>query len=116
MLIVDGQFLHVYGFNFTRLDTAKSRSFGIVTRESKVVSEAAKLFEADAMRQSYAPSGRRLVVSPENSRALLTDFIKGARKRLFIYDAHQDTRCQRCCRARHAACRSDHARSRSRSG
>jgi cardiolipin synthase len=87
MLIVDGQSLHVYGFNFTKLDTAKSRSFGVVTRERKVVADAAKLFEADAMRQSYAPSGRRLVVSPENSRALLTDFIKGARRRLFIYDA-----------------------------
>lgn len=87
MMIVDGEFLHVYGFNFTKLDTAKSRSFGLVTREASVVAEAAKLFEADAMRQSYSPSGRRLVVSPENSRALLTDFIKGARKRLYIYDA-----------------------------
>jgi len=87
MMIVDGQFLHIYGFNFTKLDTAKSRSFGIVTREKRVVAEAAKLFDADALRQTYTPGHRRLVVSPENSRPLLTDFIKGAHRELAIYDA-----------------------------
>src|SRR6478752_10462132 len=30
MMIVDGRILHVFGFNFTRLDMEKSRSFGIV--------------------------------------------------------------------------------------
>jgi cardiolipin synthase A/B len=87
MMIVDGQFLHVYGFNFTKLDTAKSRSFGIITREKGLVAEAAKLFDADALRQSYTPGHRRLVVSPENSRTLLSEFLKGARKELAIYDA-----------------------------
>ena len=87
MMIVDNTTLHVYGFNYTKLDIDKSRSFGIVTRDRRLVSEAIKLFEADALRQTYSPSHRRLVVSPENSRAVLTDFIKGARQQLLIYDA-----------------------------
>ena len=78
--------LHVYGFNYTRLDIDKSRSFGIVTRDRKTVAEALRLFEADALRQAYDPDPSRLVVSPETSRALLTKFVKGARKQLLIYD------------------------------
>jgi phosphatidylserine/phosphatidylglycerophosphate/cardiolipin synthase-like enzyme len=87
MMVIDGAALHVYGFNYTKLDIEHSRSFGIVTRDRRVVQEAMKLFEADAMRQNYTPAHRRLVVSPENSRALLTAFIKGARRELLIYDA-----------------------------
>jgi len=86
MMIVDGAALHVYGFNYTRLDIDKSRSFGIVTRDRKTVAEAHRLFEADALRQAYDPDPSRLVVSPETSRALLTKFVKGARKQLLIYD------------------------------
>ena len=87
MMIVDGAALHVYGFNYTKLDIEQSRSFGIVTRDKKLVREAAQLFEADALRQNYTPTHPRLVVSPENSRARLTAFIKGAKKQLLIYDA-----------------------------
>jgi phosphatidylserine/phosphatidylglycerophosphate/cardiolipin synthase-like enzyme len=87
MMIVDNAVLHVYGFNYTKLDTDKSRSFGIVTRDKKLVAEAHRLFEADALRQTYQPGHRRLVVSPENSRALLTAFVRGARRQLLIYDA-----------------------------
>jgi cardiolipin synthase len=87
MMIIDGAALHVYGFNYTKLDIAQSRSFGIVTRDKKIVREAAQLFEADAMRQNYTPTHPRLVVSPENSRARLTEFIKGARRELLIYDS-----------------------------
>jgi cardiolipin synthase len=87
MMIVDGSTLHVYGFNYTKLDMDKSRSFGIITRDRRLVAEAVRLFEADALRQTYAPAHRRLVVSPENSRAALTEFIKGATQQLLIYDA-----------------------------
>ena len=87
MMIVDNSTLHVYGFNYTKLDIDKSRSFGIVTRDKKLVSEAMRLFEADALRQDYHPDHNRLVVSPENSRAVLTAFVRGARHQLLIYDA-----------------------------
>jgi cardiolipin synthase len=86
LMIVDGRVLHVYGFNFTAMDMEKSRSFGIVTKNEKLVSEAIKLFNADFDRQPYVPGQERFIVSPENSRERLAAFIKGARKELLIYD------------------------------
>jgi len=86
MMIVDNKWLHVYGFNFTRLDIASSRSFGIVSRNVKLVAEANKLFMADFDRLPYSPGCDRFVVSPENARERLSRFIKGARKQLLIYD------------------------------
>jgi phosphatidylserine/phosphatidylglycerophosphate/cardiolipin synthase-like enzyme len=86
MMIVDTKFLHVYGFNFTGLDIAKSRSFGVITRNEKLVKEAMKLFDADFDRRTYKACCDRFVVSPENARDRLSSFIKGARKQLFIYD------------------------------
>ena len=78
--------LHLFGFNLTRLDIDKSRSFAISTRDAKAVQEAAKLFESDVTRQPYTPGRSNLVVSPDNARATLTAFIKGARRELAIYD------------------------------
>lgn len=86
MMIVDDA-LHVYGFNYTRLDIEKSRSFGVSTRDKRLVKEACALFEADSTRQPYKPGHDGLVVSPETSRPQLTTFIKKARKQLLIYDA-----------------------------
>jgi phosphatidylserine/phosphatidylglycerophosphate/cardiolipin synthase-like enzyme len=85
MMIIDRQELHVYGFNFTEIDL-KSRSFGIVTRDRKVVSEALRLFESDLMRQDFEPTTDGLVVSPENAREELATFIKRAKKSIVIYD------------------------------
>ena len=79
--------LHLLGFNFTKLDMDKSRSFAVSTRDSKSVQAALKLFEADLTRQPYTPAKSNLVVSPENSREMLASFIKGAKKELVIYDA-----------------------------
>ena len=79
--------LHLLGFNFTKLDMDKSRSFAVSTRNSRSVQAAVKLFEADLTRQPYLPSKSNLVVSPENSREMLAGFIKGAKKQLAIYDA-----------------------------
>jgi phosphatidylserine/phosphatidylglycerophosphate/cardiolipin synthase-like enzyme len=85
MLLVDDT-LYVLGFNYTKLDIERSRSFGIVTKESRLVKEAGALFEADSTRQPYTPGHDRLVVSPDNSRKLLKEFIEGARKQILIYD------------------------------
>jgi phosphatidylserine/phosphatidylglycerophosphate/cardiolipin synthase-like enzyme len=86
MMVVDGTILHVYGFNFTALDLNKSRSFGVITRNRKLVQEALKLFECDFNRHIYGPSCDRFIVSPENARERLTKFIRGARHELLIYD------------------------------
>lgn len=79
--------LHLLGFNFTKLDLDKSRSFAVSTNDHRSVDEAAKLFEADLSRQPYTPAKSNLVVSPENAREMLSNFIKGAKKELAIYDA-----------------------------
>ena len=86
MMIVDERVLHIYGFNFTAIDFEKSRSFGVVTRNGKLVREAMKLFEADFTRQPYMPGHPHLIISPENARERLTTFIRGARRELLIYD------------------------------
>jgi cardiolipin synthase A/B len=84
-MIVDREELHVYGFNYTEIDL-RSRSFGIVVKDRKVVSDALRLFEADSQRQDYEPTAEGLVVSPENAREELATFIKRAKKSLAIYD------------------------------
>jgi cardiolipin synthase len=85
MMIVD-ETLFVLGFNYTRLDIERSRSFGIVTRDKRLVKEATTLFEADRTRQPYTPGHDRFVVSPECSRDLLTSFISKAKHQLVIYN------------------------------
>ena len=86
MMIVDDQ-LFVLGFNFTKLDIEKSRSFGLVTKSKTLLAAATELYEADSTRQAYAPTcDEDFIVSPECSRVALTRFIKGAEKQLLIYD------------------------------
>src|SRR6266581_9273305 len=47
MIVVDRKELYVMAFNFTYLDIDRCRSFGLITRNPKVVGEAVTLFEAD---------------------------------------------------------------------
>ena len=85
MTIVDDT-LFVLGFNYTRADVERSRSFGLVTRDAKLVKEASTLFEADSTRQPYTAGHDRFVVSPDTSRERLSALIGKSRKQLLIYD------------------------------
>ena len=103
MLIVDDT-LHVLGFNYTRLDIERSRSFGVVTRDKRLVKEAATLFNADSTRQPYTPGHDRFVVSPETSRKLLTAFLGRAKNQLLIYNVKvSDRMVLRTLEERHKA-------------
>jgi phosphatidylserine/phosphatidylglycerophosphate/cardiolipin synthase-like enzyme len=84
-MVADGV-LYVFGFNFTKLDIDKSRSFAIATRDQRTVKEALKLFESDSTRQPYVMARSNLVVSPETAREVLGKFLGGAKKELSIYD------------------------------
>jgi len=86
MMIVDGKVLYLLTYNFTHLDIERSRSFGIITRNRKLVDEASRLFAADTKRQTYKSRCDHFVVSPVNARARLEAFIKGAKNDLLIYD------------------------------
>ncbi len=80
MMIIDRRELYVLAFNFTRIDLAHSRSFGVIIQDKKLVLEAARLFDADSKRQPYTPGAPALVVSPANAREPLSAFIRGAKK------------------------------------
>jgi cardiolipin synthase A/B len=85
LMIVDREELHVYGFNFTAIDL-RSRSFGLISRDRRMVQEALRLFEADTQRQDFEPLIDGFVVSPENAREQLATFIKRAKRQLAVYD------------------------------
>jgi cardiolipin synthase A/B len=85
-LVIDERVLYVCGFNFTKLDVSKRRSFAVVTRKRRFVAEALSLFEADATRQDYAAKVSDFVVSPLNARGRLEKLISKARESLRIYD------------------------------
>ena len=85
-MIVDGRTLFVFGFNYTHLDIDRSRSFGIVTNNRRLVQEAMKLFEADFNRRSYTPGLKSFLVSPDNARTELAAFLKSSKSQLLIYD------------------------------
>ena len=86
LMIVDRRELYIFAFNFTTLDTERTRSFALVTPNRSLVQETLKLFEADTKRLPYVPHSRSLVVSPANAREHLATFIAAARKELLIYD------------------------------
>ena len=85
-MIVDRRELHLLAYNFTYLDVEHSRSFGIVTKNPRLVAEAVKLFEADTKRQPYSPGQDNFIVSPANARKQLAALLRGAKKELLIYD------------------------------
>jgi len=85
MMIIDREELFVNGFNFTLRDIA-SRSFGLVSRDRKIIQEALRLFDSDAQREDFEPGHEGFVVSPENAREELATFIKRAKKQLVIWD------------------------------
>jgi cardiolipin synthase len=86
LMIVDREELYVFGFNYTSVDLS-CRSFGVVTRDRKMVCEALRLFDADAARRpEFDPELDGFVVSPENAREQLATFIKRTKKSLAIYD------------------------------
>lgn len=84
-MVVDREELWVFGFNFTGIDV-RSRSFGVVSRDRKIVGDALRLFETDSLRQEFEPEVDGFVVSPENAREQLATFIKRAKKQIAIYD------------------------------
>jgi cardiolipin synthase A/B len=86
VMIIDRRVLYVMSFNWTHLDIDHSRGFAVITRNARLVQEAAKLFEADTARIPYVPTLNTFVVSPENARKVLGTFIAQAKKELLIYD------------------------------
>lgn len=85
LLAIDRRRVYILGFNYTDEDI-RSRSFGLQVRTRKIVKEVMRLFDSDANRTDFVPRVRDLVVSPENARRRLEQFLRGARTSLDIYD------------------------------
>jgi cardiolipin synthase len=85
LLAIDRRRVYILGFNYTDEDI-DSRSFGLQVRTRKIVKEVLRLFESDANRTDFVPRVRDLVVSPENARRRLEQFLRAARTSLDIYD------------------------------
>src|SRR4029078_12717813 len=95
MMLVGRKELYVNGFNFTARDLA-SRSFGLVTRDRRIVQEALRLFESDSQREGFEQNNHGFVISPENAREELATFIKRTKKQLVIWDPKvSDTQMRR---------------------
>jgi phosphatidylserine/phosphatidylglycerophosphate/cardiolipin synthase-like enzyme len=86
LMIVDGRVLYVCAFNLTHADL-KSRSFGIATMNARLVLQATRLFEADVAHRPYDGNASGLIVSPENARGQLENFLQRASRELLIYDS-----------------------------
>ena len=86
VVVVDNKKGFVLGFNFTGLDIKRSRSLGLVTANPKIVSALTKVIDADHNRVPPIVTSSRLVVSPEDAREKLANFIRGAQRELLIYD------------------------------
>ncbi len=85
LILIDRETLFVLGFNFTNADI-KSRSFGVRTKKPKILRDVLGILEADATRGEYKPSAPDLVISPDNARVRLKQFLSKARESLDIYD------------------------------
>ena len=85
LILIDRATLYVLGFNFTSNDL-KSRSFGVRTKNPKMLRDVLALLEADRTRSEFKPTAPDLVVSPQNARRRLTRFLRKTRASLDIYD------------------------------
>jgi cardiolipin synthase A/B len=85
LLVIDRAFLYVLGFNFTSSDL-KSRSFGVRTKNPRILRDVLGLFDADRTRSEFRATAPDLVVSPQNARRQLTRFLRKTRASLEVYD------------------------------
>jgi cardiolipin synthase len=83
-IVVDRKVALIMNLNLTRSSFESNREFGVVTTWPGEVVAAQAIFDADWSGSNPAATGK-LVLSPINSREVLTDLIDGADQTLDIY-------------------------------
>lgn len=83
-LVVDGSVALIMNLNLTRSAFETNREFAVITTRAAEVASIQALFEAD-WRGQDEPRPGSLVVSPSNSRHVLTALIESARVSLELY-------------------------------
>lgn len=83
-VIIDKQKVFVLNQNLTASSFSKNREFNALDKNSADVNEARNIFVADWERKSFSPTSMHLVISPNNSRSVLTSLIKESKKSIEI--------------------------------
>jgi phosphatidylserine/phosphatidylglycerophosphate/cardiolipin synthase-like enzyme len=89
-LIIDGKTAVIMSMNFNADAFSSERNYGMITRDPDDVADTKAIFEMDwAAGGGEAPKPAdlactRLVVSPNNAKQRLTDFIKSAKTKLDV--------------------------------
>lgn len=83
-ILIDGQEVLILNQNLTTSSFSKNREYDIVDTNPEDVAEVGRIFTADWERQSFQLTNENLVVSPVNSRDILSSLIHSATKSLVI--------------------------------
>jgi cardiolipin synthase A/B len=72
-------------FNLTHSAFSSERNFALVTNNKKIISELNRLFQTDWQRQTFTAGKTKLVISPNNSRKKLANFVNNCNHKLYMY-------------------------------
>jgi cardiolipin synthase len=84
-LVIDNATGYILTMNLTKSSFTKNREFGIIVTSEREVSNLEKIFQSDWERKPYTPQKDALIVSPENSREKLENFLASSNKSILIY-------------------------------
>jgi phosphatidylserine/phosphatidylglycerophosphate/cardiolipin synthase-like enzyme len=87
MMTVDDSLALILTFNPTQKNLHYARDFGLLLRDTEIVRELNRLFDADWEGIKFKPDPSPLVISPYNSREKLIGLLKSARHSIRILDA-----------------------------
>lgn len=84
-MVVDGRTALIMNQNLTGAAFNSNREFGVITTRLEEVAHAQALFHADWTESSTGTIDGPLLVSPDNARARLLDFIASAQTSIDVY-------------------------------
>ena len=85
-LVADSATAVIMTANLTKSAFIKNREYGVIDRIPADAAAVQAIFDADWEDKPASFGGSNLVVSPDNSRSKLTDFISSAKKSIIIQD------------------------------
>jgi cardiolipin synthase len=92
-MVIDDETGFVESLNWETRDLTETRDYAVVTTKKHEVAEMVACFEADWVRQTFAPHpDSRLIWCPDNGRERIAAFIDAAKKTLWLQnERYQDT-------------------------
>jgi cardiolipin synthase len=92
-MVIDDEIGFVESLNWETRDLTETRDYAVVTTKKHEVAEMVVCFDADWVRQDFAPhQDSRLIWCPNNGRERIAAFIDAAKKTLWLQnERYQDT-------------------------